>query len=320
MFISWVRYHGRSAGIAAALNMPTMFYSERVAALPTPVRYIAEAIRTAKALRVARPATVFLMLPPTVALFTVLICKPTNTKLIVDLHTGFFSNPRWSWMSSIALRMLSGHSALVTNAPLADRCKRAGLKSIILHDPLSDETTFDSSSRERYVLFPLNYANDEPIRQILDAAARMSSTQFILTGRAPQSVRAQASANVTFTGFVTNEEYKRLLQGASVVGALTTRDLTMQRAGYEALMHGKPQVTSDFPVLRDFLGGAAEYVDPTDSLAIAAALKKVMSNFDRYRDLSVDILQERMKEQHQSLAELQTIVDNSNSLARKGSQ
>lgn len=81
-----------------------------------------------------------------------------------------------------------------------------------------------------------------------------------------------------FTGYLTNSDYDAELANCDVVMALTTRDHTMQRAGYEAIAAAKPQVTADFKVLRDFHADAAIYVDPHSHADIARGVREALSN------------------------------------------
>ncbi len=82
-----------------------------------------------------------------------------------------------------------------------------------------------------------------------------------------------------FTGYLTNSDYDAELANCDVVMALTTRDHTMQRAGYEAIAAAKPQVTADFKVLRDFHADAAIYVDPHSHADIArGGVREALSN------------------------------------------
>ncbi|NKR59443.1 glycosyltransferase [Rhodococcus hoagii] len=247
------------------------------------------------------------MLPPAPALLAVLAAKPRKTKLVADLHTGFFSDKKWRWAAKPSLMLLKRSSVIVTNDELARYCSNLGVSAFVLHDPIDDRTSPYAGAGE-YILCPLSYANDEPVETILAAASKLSTLEFRLTGNAPARVRERAPKNVKFTGFVSTEQYERLVQNSAVVVALTTRDLTMQRAGYEALMAGIPQVTADFPVLRAFLSDAARYADPTDGAALSNAIAEILDDHRYYCERVRSVLTKRVSEQETELLKLRKFL------------
>ncbi|MCJ0902130.1 glycosyltransferase [Rhodococcus sp. ARC_M6] len=311
MFISWINYHGRSQELAEKLGVDAQFL-EPADTRRNLIRRYASAIRwTISTLRATDSNSVYLMLPPAPALLTVLLFKGRNRMLVADLHTGFFLDSKWKWFTPLGLRLLRNSVALVTNEGLRAKCEAAGVRSIVLHDILEDRTKDPVAQRpdgSDLVLCPLSYANDEPVDQLLQAARQCPDLKFVFTGKAPQAVRDQAPKNVHFTGFVKTEDYLDLLNQSSAVVALTTRDLTMQRAGYEALMYGKPQVTSNFVVLREFLGEAAHYVDPYRSGEIADALRAISQDSSNQSRTAVGVLNDRIREQSRAIEELKSVT------------
>jgi len=157
------------------------------------------------------------------------------------------------------------------------------------------------SDAGEYILCPLSYANDEPLEELLEAARRTPDLPFVFTGKAPAWVRESAPINVSFPGFVSADEYDRLVRGCLAVVAVTDRDHTMQRAGYEALMEGKPQITAHFSVLREFLESAAVYVDPKDPESIASALRAISGDPESFAEAASDVLLRRILEQQHEI-------------------
>ncbi|WP_157179153.1 glycosyltransferase family protein [Rhodococcus sp. R1101] len=300
--MSWIDFHGRSAGLAEELGVEAVFLPDAIAKKRHVFKYLAAARFTRSVIRDRRPNSVIVMLPPAPLLVVAALSKPRGSKLIADLHTGFFSDPKWSWFSRIGLWMLRKNSAIVTNEPLAVQCRRAGAKAFVLHDILVDRRV---GSVERgagaYILCPLSYANDEPLDALIEATRRMPDLNFVFTGNAPAWVRQSAPENVSFPGFVSAEEYNRLVRDCLAVVAVTDRDHTMQRAGYEALMEGKPQVTAHFPVLRDFLECAAAYVDPSAPESIVRALMEISNDPQRFIAAANEVLPRRMSEQQHEI-------------------
>ena len=278
VFISWTRQNGRTADLAPALGLePRYIYlPSRLGLLG---RYVRQVRATRRILREERPPSAALMLPPAPALLALVGGRRHPERLVFDLHTGFFLDPKWAWALRPSLWFMRriGGTAIVTGAHLREVCERAGVPAIVLHDVIEGPAAAAASPVARpgaYVLCPLSYANDEPVAAILAAAALTPETEWKLTGKAPAPVVSAAPPNVRFTGFVSEAEYAALVRGALGVVALTTRAHTMQRAGYEAFSAGIPQLTSDFPELRGFYGESALYTAP-EAEPIAAGVREL---------------------------------------------
>ncbi len=308
VFVSWIKFHGRSAELAARLNAETVFMESKWPRALAPLRYVDLAVRTARIVRQRRWKAVVVMLPPAPLLFVAKLFKRKGTVLVADMHTGVFADPKWKWALKPSLRVLRSDYAIVTNNQLVDVCAEHGVRAFALHDVVSDKgSDVESAAPEKTVLCPLAYASDEPVAEILDAARALPGTTFLLTGRAPDSWREAAPANVSFTGYLSNEDYDETMRRASVVLALTTRDHTMQRAGYEALMWGVPVVTSDFALLRDYFGNAALYSDCSSG----DIRDKVLRAFDQNAELrenSARVLGERIFEQDRQIDNVRRVI------------
>jgi hypothetical protein len=269
IFVSWVDRRGRSDGLAAALGLP---YLRVYPGGPLLVRYLRSWRQTMSRLRLDRPSTVLVMQPPVIALLCVAAyARRSGARIAGDLHTGAFADPKWRWATGLTLRLLGGRNAvIVTGTRLAQIAAEAGCTAFVLHDVVEelapgaggDGSAISGDQGRPRVLVPLAHAHDEPVGEIIAAAARTPDIEWQLTGRAPASLRAAAPAKVVFTGFVSESSYLALLGASTAVVALTTAEDTMQRAGYEAMMAQKPLVTADTRVLAEFFGDSAVLVQP----------------------------------------------------------
>lgn len=307
MFISWIDSHGRSADLARSLNMQAVFISgrgnRRNAAL---IRYWRAFRRTRRELRTLNPNVVMVMLPPAPALLSILISRRRGTQVVADLHTGFFKNPKWSWFVRPALWLLRNSAVLVTNSHLGEICENARVRTFVVHDSLTVNN--GPCDDQEYVLCPLSYAKDEPVLELLDAARALNKMKFVFTGKPPIKYRNVAPQNVEFVGYVTNEKFDSLLRGSTMVVALTKRDHTMQRAGYEALMACKPQVTSSFSVLQEFLDDSAAYADPASHDDIANKIMNVAASRQTYANNAKAVLGSRITDQERVIGDLSAYV------------
>jgi len=285
IFVSWIGFHGRSAGLARELDIECHFVdggSGNVAR-----RYLRQWRETARIVRRHRPSAVVVMQPPIVALWSVMFATSSSVRLIGDLHTGVFTDPKWKWATGFTLNLLRRRgSAIVTGSQLAEVCRVKGVDALVLHDIVHRTSAPEGEAESAvvrelldggpFVLVPLAYAFDEPIPQILKAASIYPSVNWVLTGKAPEHIRAAAPSTVIFPGYVSDSDYSRLLHAAAAVAALTAEENTMQRAGYEALSAGRPLVTAPTKVLRDYFSTAAFYATLT-TRGIADAVRTTVA-------------------------------------------
>jgi glycosyltransferase involved in cell wall biosynthesis len=302
--VTWIPFHGRSAALARQLGLTPVWAPRLPRRTPVLIRYAAAAVRTVRILG-RSPHPVIVAQPPPPALLLVLMCRGRRrAPLLADMHSGAFLDPRWRRFLAPTLRLLRGHAAIVTNANLASVCRRAGVQSFVLHDPLEPaEAPAVPAPDDPYVLIVLSYASDEPVSEILEAASRRADRRFVCTGAAPEPIRRSAPRNVAFSGFVSRDEFVRLLRGSRAVVALTTQPDTMQRAAYEALEHGVPVVTSDTQVLRDYFGDAAVYARAT-ATSIDAAIEEVLQRNPELRASMLALQSRRLSDQERTLQEV----------------
>lgn len=312
LFISWIRYHGRSAGLAEALGIDCVFVDGGKAHVLR--RYLRQWRATRKLLRSHEPSAVVVMQPPIVALLCIAVhTARTRVRVYGDLHTGVFSDPKWRWATNWTLWLLRRRGgAIVTNEHLASACRDRGVTATILHDVVQEPSTpapdssADSDLVRRvidgtgFVLAPLTYAFDEPVSGILEAAARVPELTWVLTGTAPMNIRSGAPSNVVFPGYVANDDYLRLLSRSRLVIGLTTQENTMQRAGYEALSAGKPFITTPRRVLRGYFGDAVIYSNESGD-EIAAAVEEALRQETRLAHAMAELRTSRIEEQSASL-------------------
>ena len=315
VFLSWAVRNGRTVDLARALAIPAVFLG-RSQPRNVLIRYTLQATATVRFLTRERPQVVTLMLPPTPLLLIVkAYALIYRCAIIADLHTGYFNDPKWAWALPISNRLLRKHAVVVTNQHLADAVDPATREIVVLDDPIRDLRRASDVSRsastgslpEFSVVCPLGYANDEPVNAILDAARKVDNVTWYFTGSPPPEVVAAAPPSVVFTGYLSDEAFGDLLASASCVLALTTRDFTMQRAGYEALMHGRPVITSDFQVLRAFFREAAIYTEPGGA-TLAQDVGIMMSQLAERSAAAASRLEMHLREQDGRLASLRALL------------
>ena len=278
-----------------------------------PLRYLVQAVQTVRYLGRARPAVVLAMAPP----FALpLLCRVVHRGvLVLDAHTGAVLRGGRVRRSFVWLARRAD-IVVVASESLRDRLvEDTGIHALAVHDPLptgsGDLSTPETASRGHQngggrVVYPAGWRSDEPVEAVLDAARRLPSVSFAITGRPPAGLAVPA--NVRLTGFLADDEYDELVRGADVVLALTTRSLTMQRAGYEALAHGRPLVASDTDVLREFFTRGTVFAAPTGE-SLAAAVEQALAEGDRLADEMGALRDHRGVEDDRAVAALREAIE-----------
>ena len=291
-YISWAESCSRSDHTARELGGTShMVYARRFGSRASTIlfKYAAQWIETAKVLRQERPDAVFVMTPPVFASMPALWYAWRHGKhLVLDAHSAAFLHPRWrtlQWLQRAICRRAS--TTLVHNESMAQRVRAAGGHATVVPD-----VPIEFAERERFprpsgfvvaVVCSFNY--DEPIREILAAAALLPDVQFFMTGNPRHldpALSAALPANVRLTGFLSTPAYGGLLTDADAVLTLTTRDHTMLRGAYEAIYQGTPVIVSNWELLRESFPEGATHVANSPE-AIAQGIRDIRANPEHFR-------------------------------------
>jgi glycosyltransferase involved in cell wall biosynthesis len=256
-------------------------------------RYARSLARTLTLVLRQRPAVLFVQNPSMVlAAFACVIGQALRIPVVVDRHTTFLIGKdvgitllgRVFWMlHHFTLRRAA--LTIVTNAALADLVREAGGRPAVLPDripvlrPTSRYPTVDAAC----VVFPASYGEDEPLEAVLEACRQLPDDVHVyITGnyrKHDPGLPGRAPGNVTFTGFLPEQDYVDLLFASDAVLALTTAQACMLCACYEALAARKALITSDTFVLRDYFDRAIFVRNTPES--IAEGIRAFADNRDR---------------------------------------
>ena len=293
LFLVWGSpYRGpRSLVLARELGIPDLHYlycTSRRGLLSALFKYPYQAIGSLWLLFRKRPSLVFVQSPPSFAIiFVYLYCRLTGASYVVDAHSAAFQVSAWKRPESLYRHLArNALTTIVTNERFQQAIQAWGASAFVLRDV---PTHFDIKSRCTlnggfHVAVVNSYSIDEPLAEILEAARKLPRVSFHISGdkrMAPRQLLTSAPTNVRFTGFLPDQEYYALLNAAHAVLCLTTRDMTMQRGGCEALSLGKPMIVSDWPILRNYFHRGAVHV-PNTRDGIRDGVVELMENYDRY--------------------------------------
>lgn len=285
----WITWEWQRRSIELARNLGCELHVMELEGLK---RYPLSIWRTLRALRV--PPALLMVQNPSMILAT-LACiwgGLRRVPVVVDRHTTFLTGRHFPNTPGILLfRLLHRFTlrradlTIVTNEFLASLVEAAGGRSFVLPDPLPVLPEGTPPPLElppgKSVLLISSFGQDEPLAQVLEAASSLEKegVRFFVTGndrKLATEIRAQAPANVVFTGFLSEADFVAMVRHADVVMALTITESCMLCGCYEAVSAGRPLITSGTEVLRAYFREAV-FTENTPE-AIAAAVRDVLSD------------------------------------------
>jgi glycosyltransferase involved in cell wall biosynthesis len=278
----------RSLVLGTDLGVETVAYlvdEWRPGVVSDPLKYPRLVWRTVRVLVRHRPRVVFVQSPPTVAVWTVLLYSlMTGARYVIDAHSDAFQRTRWMkprWLNRLAARRAA--ATLVTDAHWAERLAADSLPVMVVPDiprmaPDADAPGRSSLGEGFHLLVVNTWSPDEPLKEVIAAAAELPEVSFHVTGRRDRRVDALGPlpANVRFTDFLADDAYRALMRSVDGVVCLTTRDHTMQRGACEALSLATPIVTSRWPILEGYFEAGTVHVDNT-ATGIRDGIRRLMS-------------------------------------------
>lgn len=310
LFIAWHPFSRRGQLLSEKFRLRLyLVHSLKRRYFLAPVRYILQAVRTTRILLKERPRLVFVQNPPIFAAMVVyLYARLGRARYVIDSHTGALLSPWWKWSLPIhAFLSRRAITTIVTNEYLRSIVDSWGADTFLIADiptkfPEGQTVSLDG----KFNVAVINtFSPDEPLEAVLEAASALPETHFYVTGnliRAKKSLLENKPDNVTFTGFLPDAEYFGLLRAARAIMVLTTDDHTMQRGACEAVSLGKPIVTSNWPILREYFNRGTLFVDNSAADIQRAVIKMQQQREKLENEISL-LQQERWQEwQHKQAA------------------
>lgn len=281
LWVSW-SLHRRTTGLCEAWNVPLHLIRSEIKGF---ARWFVLAVKTLRLLHEQKPEILFVQ-NPSLALTTLVVATRGlfGYYLVVDAHNEGvrpFDRPGKlvAWLTRRLLK--SADLTIVTNAALAVDVRAAGGRPLVLSDRLPVPPEPKAARAEirsaPEVAVIATYRPDEPIAEILEAAAQLPECRFSFSGdsRRFRSTGPELPPNVRLTGYLLDLQYWRLLARADVVCDLTLKTDCLVCGAYEGLAVGKPLVLSDNPPTREIFGPAA-VLTGSRPVEIAKALRTAL--------------------------------------------
>lgn len=271
VWVAWqhhLRNHTMSEQIGAQLH-------ELRSSLPRPLRYLTLGLRTTWLLIRHRRARAVIAQNPSIvlALVTIVLGRLLDMQVAIDAHNAALDPPggrltSWAARQAVMLAPLT----IVTNEVLAARVERRGGRAVVVPDPIPDWTT-DARVDPRRVTVVSGWGRDEPIEEVVAAAAELGDLEVVMTGRPDDRLHdLSVPKNLILSGHLDEPDYIDLLASSAVIVDLTTRPDCLVCGASEAVALGRPMVLSDTEVLRSRFGPVAVFTT-NDAAAIARAVR-----------------------------------------------
>jgi glycosyltransferase involved in cell wall biosynthesis len=273
--------------------------------------------RTLSIILAHRPAVIYFQNPSMVLCLLVTLLKflrLTSSRTVGDFHNAGLYPPAAQFLVPWMLR--TNDVVIVSNDSLRTRVEAFGGRAVAIPDPIPDILVQRAQSTEVgfRVLFVCSWASDEPIAEVLQAAALLESQQpdvyVAVTGR-PKLERIGWSrpvpGNVELTGYLSEQDFEERLANCDAVLDLTTRSDCMVCGAYEAVSVGVPMILSDNPPTRSYFDRGAIYTD-NSGVDIARAIITMRSQLISMR-IGVGQLREVVREREdEAFARLRSIL------------
>lgn len=321
MFLVWSHPQGshRSQFFSETLgmNLQYVYFIRRRGGFYAALKYPIQALQTMWILFRKRPRLVFIQDPPTLAAFVVWLCGfILNLDFIIDTHTQRHELVDYPFLYGmrrfLAKRALTN---IITNEYLKSRVEEWEAIATIMEDPplpIVDKVQAKYLSDAFNVVWVNVGAVDEPREIFFEAAQQLPNIRFYVTSDYERNAELQAykksaSENVIFTRHLPDDEYYQLLKSADVVLTMTTRNHTLQQGACEAMWLGRPVITSDWGMLRQYFTQGALFVDNTvDSLK--NAVLEMRQNHTQYVEEIAELDELRRADWEKQVAELMDII------------
>jgi glycosyltransferase involved in cell wall biosynthesis len=293
VFLAWTRNAQRAVEIAAALGGEARtFHALGLIRRPAvPVRYAIDAVRTAIYLAARRPRAAVVTNPPIFpALIALVYRRITGASLVLDSHPSGFGlvGDRLSvHMQRVhAWAARRARTTLVSAPRLRDLVTSWGARADVVHEapPAWTVAPAEPPGPHPRILFPGIFAADEPLAEVIGAARALPGFRVAMTGdirKCPPDIRGAAPPNVSFLGFLPQDQYVQALADTNVVLSLSSEPSSVMRTACEAVWAGRPLVITDRADLRELFPHAVHVAN--DARAIADGLAEAIRRHAQLR-------------------------------------
>ena len=247
VFVAWSRLSRRTRDIVRVLGIDLLF-------IPDPPPYLRAWGETPRKLMELKPDVVIVQLPQGPLLYRVFQLRGRlGYRVIADTHSGFLVPFDWKgWILNKPFNRLLGKTdtVLVHNEPIKEIAMKYTDMVEVIYDPLPTVDVKDSIElKDNTILLPASWAPDEPIDEIIDSYRRNrlyeKGYRLIITGDYSRGKKrtvekAGKTPGVELTGYLTDEDYYRLVKSVDIILGVTRKEYIMLSAIWDSVKYDKP--------------------------------------------------------------------------------
>lgn len=288
LWITW-EHQRRNSEIAKALGAEFCEISE-FNNMKWYNRYICVIIKTFWLLLIKQPKIIICQNPSVVLSFLMVIIKKLTSKtVIVDAHHGGVHN-RYAnykivdWI--IKFILINANLIIVTNQNHKKYIETLGGKAFILQDNIPTiHKLLDDNIIQPSVFVISSFDLDEPYEEILKSAGQLANVHFYFSGNYKKAKinLEDMPSNTTMLGYVSDEQFTKMLNSCSAIMVLTTSDNCLNCGAYEAIAVEKPFIISNQKALHAYFKNAPVYTNNT-SFHITEAINDIFKNYNTKRE------------------------------------
>ncbi len=311
VWIAWNEQR-RNIGLASALKA-VLYMTDHD--LPGLLRYSREFYESWKIIRRENPSQCFTMNPSILSSWWLSFLKRIyKFHLVTDLHT---PNLKLSGLKRRMFLILfnSGirHSdvVIVTNNIFKKSVESLNSHVVIVPDPLpvfndkaEDISAAYQKSSKMTILFICSFGEDEPVEEVLALDSELDEFEILVTGNWKKRFRScPVTRNVTFLGYLPDDEYERLLMSVDGIMVLTEEEGCLCCGAYEAFSARKPVILSRTKALQSYFGKAPVYTDHSSGSILSALRLLKVERAERVKlvEQECPVLTEKFEESIENL-------------------
>lgn len=335
--VCWLTHEVRTASYARRLNatLYNIHYLSNRSVYFAPFKYVPQCLKTWAVLWKQRPDVVYVMNPPVFAALSVyLFCRLMKTPFIMDTHSPSLYGRRWGWTLPLQ-RALAKRAAIniVDQERFAALFAEWGAKAVVLerpplevdaliepihmpgeerHNPQSNAALGEEAKHRRtfHITVIGQFAGDEPVDVVVDAAHRLPDVTFSILGdtfHAPRQLLKSAPPNVIFEGYLSGHDYWNHLASVDAVMTLTTFEFSLLGGAQEGMAMGKPLILSNQPVLTDYFSKGTVFIEHNVE-SVVEGVRQAQRERERLAQEVIALAQEKRQRWEHAFTELQQLI------------
>jgi len=279
-----------------------------------PIKYIPQCLKTWLVLVRQRPVAVYVFISPVFAALSVFIyCRLAGIPFIMDVGGQALISRKWAWTVPL-VRFLARRARvnIVDQEKFKQLFESWGAVTLLLErSPLASNWNHDATMIDQttfIVTLISTFSGDEPIELVLGAAEQLPEMSFFILGDtayAPKSLIDGAPKNVTFTGYLSGDDYWNRLVSSQALMVLSTDRYSLSSGAVEGMALNKPLILSKQPALTNYFSKGAVFVENSVE-SIASGVEIVR---DQVQDLVQEIGELAVEKQERWEGEFQKIWD-----------